>query len=169
MVNSILTNTTNGPNANFNGDGLAFRLNNFAQLESLTIDGAAAGLNISGNAGSGLVTSVADTARLGTLNRMTVLNTTIQNNGLHGIDIQRSDAGLYGPDPANNQIILGQFGQGNTIQNNGVNGINIVNNNMPGGPIPLAVDITDNNILGNGTDGIFMRGTGNAVHRSDQR
>jgi hypothetical protein len=162
MVNSILTNTTNGPSANFNGDGLAFRLNNFAELESLTIDGTAAGLNISGNAGSGLVTSVADTARLGTLNRMTVLNTTIQNNGLHGIDIQRSDAGLYGPDPANNQIIIGQFGQGNTIQNNGVNGINIVNNNMPGGPIPLAVDITDNNILTNGNDGIFMRGTGNA-------
>lgn len=162
MVNSILTNTVNGPSANFNGDGLAFRLNNFAELESLTIDGAAAGLNISGNAGSGLVTSVADTARLGTLNRMTVLNTTIQNNGLHGIDIQRSDAGLYGPDPANNQIIIGQFGQGNTIQNNGVNGINIVNNNMPGGPIPLAVDITDNDILGNGVDGIFLRGTGNA-------
>lgn len=162
MVNSILTNTANGPSANFNGDGLAFRLNNFAALESLTIDGTAAGLNISGNAGSGLVTSVADTARLGTLNRMTVLNTTIQNNGLHGIDIQRSGNGLYGPDAANNMIILGQFGQGNTIQNNGVNGINIVSGNMPGGPIPLNVDITDNNIRSNGTDGIFMRGTGNA-------
>ena len=161
MFNSVLTGTTDGANANFDGDGLAFQLNNFAQLETLTVDGVSLGLNISSNAGSGLVTQVNDQARLGTLTRMTVLNTTIESNGLHGIDIQRTGSGLYGPDAANNQVIIGQFGQGNTIRNNTGNGLNILNANMPGAPTPFSIDVTGNT-FDNNLNGIFLNGTGNA-------
>ncbi len=161
MFNSILTGTLNGANANFDGDGLAFILNNFAELETLTVDGVSLGLNISSNAGSGLVTQVNDQAKLGTLNRMTVLNTTIESNGLHGIDIQRTGSGLYGPDAANNQVIIGQFGQGNTIRNNTGNGLNILNANMPGAPTPFSIDVTGN-AFDNNLNGIFLNATGNA-------
>lgn len=156
LVNSILTNTVNGPSATFNGDGLAFELSNFAQLESLTVDGSAAGLDISNNAGSGLVTSVNNAASLGTITSLTVLDTTIQSNGLHGIDIQRSGNGVYG---LNNEVIIGQFGSGNTIQNNTGNGLNVV---FSGGTNPFRLDVTGNAFINN-TDGIFLNGTSDAV------
>lgn len=161
MVNSILTQTTNGANANFNGDGLAFRLTDFAALESLTINGATAGLDISDNAGSGLVTNVSRFAELGTNSRLTVLNTTIQRNGLHGIDIQRADDGLYGPDTANNGIIIGSVNNGNLLRDNVQNGLNIVLGNTPGGILPFQIDVTDNTLERN-LNGIFLNGTGNA-------
>ncbi len=159
--NAIMSNTTNGPDPLLNGDGLVLRLSDFGVLETLNVDGTASGLDISNNAGSGLVTSVNEDGRLGTLTRMTVLNTTIQNNALHGIDVQRFDNGLYGPNDNNNQIIIGATGAGNTLQGNTQNGINIVARNTQGGPIPFDLDVTDNNLISN-RDGIFIRGTGNA-------
>ncbi len=165
MVNSILTRTTDGANTNFRGDGLAFLLGNFAELESLTVDGAAAGLDISDNDGSGLVTNLNQFALLGTTSRLTVLNSTIQRNGLHGIDVQRNDNSLYGPDPLNNAIIIGSVNNGNTIRDNGRlgpgNGLNIVLGNAPGAIQPLSMDVTDNTFERN-LNGIFLNGTGNA-------
>ena len=161
MVNTIMTFTTNGADANLNGDGLAFRLTDFSSLESLTIDGQAAGLDISDNAGSGLVTNISRFAQMGTLSRLTVLNTTIQRNTLHGIDIQREDNALYGPDAFNNAIIIGSANNGNVIRDNVQNGLNIVLGNTPGGILPLDIDITDNTFDRN-LNGIFLNGTGNS-------
>ena len=164
IVNSIMNDAVNaaGGDSRFNGDGLAVLLEEQAELEALTIDGTAAGLTINGNDGSGLVTSVNGSALLGTDTRFTVLNTTITDNGLHGIDIQRSDNALYGPDAANNMIIIGQTGMGNTLAGNMLNGINIIHRNMPGAAIPLDLEIVDNDFNMNMQDGIFMNGTGNA-------
>jgi len=159
--NSIHQSTVNGANVNYNGDGLAFRLANFSSLDSLNVDGASAGLSLNNNAGSGLVTSVTQSARLGTVSRMSVLNTTITGNGLHGIDIGRFDQGLYGPDAANNLIVIGLHGQGNTFNNNSGNGVNVLNANKPGLPVPLRIEITDNDFSAN-RDGILMTGRGNA-------
>lgn len=165
IVNSVHQNTVNGPNVNFNGDGLAFRLANFASLDSLTIDGTAAGVTLNNNAGSGLVTSVSQNARLGTIENLTVLNTTITGNGLHGIDIRRSGAGLYGANAASDMIFIGEDSMGNragnTFSNNGQAGINILSTNQPGMPSPLDLLIAGNDFIGN-FDGIRLIGQANA-------
>ena len=85
ISNSILTNTSVGGVANFFGDGLAIRLEDQSVLTNLILDGSVAGLNLNNNAGSGLVTSVNESGRLGTSSRMLVVNTTIEGNGRHGI------------------------------------------------------------------------------------
>jgi len=161
IVNSIMSNTTNGPDMDLNGDGLVIRLNEYGELESLDVDGTSAGLDLNNNAGSGLVTSVNEDGLLGTVTPVRVVNTTILDNSMHGIDVQRRDDGLYGPDPANHRIIIGETGAGNTIEGNSQNGINIINNNQPGAPIPFQLNVTANMISDN-LDGIFVRGTGNA-------
>lgn len=161
IVNSILSNTTNGALSGLNGDGLNVHITDFAELETFTVDGTAAGLDVSGNAGSGIVTQVSRSGRLGTVSRMLVLNTTIDGNGLHGIDVQRRDNGFYGDIPANHAIVIGQTGAGNSLRNNTGNGINIQNENKPGQPITFDLDMTDNTLTNN-LNGIFLHGTGNA-------
>ncbi|MEZ5940024.1 MAG: hypothetical protein R3C18_01445 [Planctomycetaceae bacterium] len=161
IVNSILNNTTNGALAGLNGDGLNVNITDFASLSALTVDGTAAGLDVSGNTGSGIVTQVSRSGRLGTATRATILNTTITGNGLHGIDVQRRDNGLYADTAANHAIIIGSHGNGNDLRNNTNNGINIVNENKPGLPVVFDLDITDNTLTNN-LNGVFLRGTGNA-------
>lgn len=158
---SILSETVNGANANFNGDGLAFRMTDFASLESLTIDGATSTLDINDNAGSGLVTNISRFSELGTTSRLTVLNSTIERNGLHGIDIQRNDNALYGPDANNNAIIIGSANNGNLVRDNQQNGLNLVLGNAPGGILPFDIDVTDN-VFERNLNGVFLNGTGNA-------
>lgn len=162
IFNSILSNTLNGPLAGLNGEGLFVSMTDFSSLESLNIDGTAAGLSLNNNAGSGIVAQVSRSGRIGTVTRMRVVNTTITGNTLHGIDIQRSDNGLFGDVEANHAIILGQLNNGNIINNSGQNGINIVNTNKPGSPIAFNLSLNDNTINSSGRNGVFLRGTGNA-------
>ena len=167
VENLILTDTIDGSSTDYNGDGLAVLLTGNAELLTLTIDGGTAGLNMNDNEGSGLKVDIRDNSLLGTTSRMTVVNTTFSGNDLHGIDIDRSDNALFGPDAANDQIIIGQAGQGNTFSGNDAdgdldgNGIDIRHRNMPGGPDPLEVQITANTFTGN-ADGIFIHEDGNA-------
>ncbi|MCA9031770.1 MAG: hypothetical protein KDA66_13235, partial [Planctomycetaceae bacterium] len=161
IVSSILNATANGPIAGLNGDGLNVHITDFASLEEFTVDGAVAGLDVSENAGSGIVTQVSRSGRLGTITRATILNTTIDTNGLHGIDIQRRDNGIYADIAANHAVIIGSHGNGNTLQNNTNNGINVINENKPGQPIVFDLDITDNR-LNNNLNGVRLNGSGNA-------
>ncbi len=165
IVNSVHESTVDGANANFNGDGLAFRLANFASLDSLTIDGTMAGVSLNNNAGSGLVTIVSggatEQARLGTLSNLLVVNTTFEGNGIHGIDIRRSGTGLYGATAANDMVLLGLNGQGNTFSGNAQAGINVMNVNAAAAPNPFRVEIIDNTFVDN-QDGIVLVGQANA-------
>ncbi|MCA9079401.1 MAG: VCBS repeat-containing protein, partial [Planctomycetaceae bacterium] len=162
ITSSLLANTQDlAGTTNLAGDGLVVDVGDFAALEKFILDGTDAGINIDNNRGSGLVTKVSRSGRLGTATPVTVLNTTIQGNNLHGIDVQRRDNGLYGPDATSHRIVLGQNGRGNILQNNQQNGINVVNENKPGQPVALDLDISDNTFTNN-LNGIFVRGTGNA-------
>lgn len=165
IVNSVHEATVNGANTNFNGDGLAFRLANFAELESLNIDGTTAGVSLNNNAGSGLVTIVSggatEQARLGTMSNLLVVNTTFEGNGIHGIDIRRTGTGLYGANAADDMIFLGLNGQGNTFVGNAQAGINILNVNAAAAPDPFRVEVVDNTFVNN-QDGIVIIGQANA-------
>lgn len=166
IVNSILENTVNGAgggDARFNGDGLAIRLEDNAILTDLMIDGAAAGLSLNNNLGSGLNVSIDTNSMLGTNSRMTVINSTIMGNQRHGIEISRLDGALFGPNAASDQILIGTAGNGNTIVGTAtsLDGINIFNGNMSGTPQALDIRITENTIS-SVRDGVFVQQVGNS-------
>lgn len=166
FLNSVFSNNTNVAGGTFNGDGLAVRLEDNAILTDLLIDGTNAGLDVNNNAGSGLLVSINENSRLGTNTNLTILDTTISGNGRHGVEIERRDDALFGLNMATNQIIIGQAGAlaagtENQFLNNGLAGVFVLNENMPGAPIPLNVQMTENVFQGN-QDGTFMQGTGNA-------
>lgn len=164
IVNAIMNDTVNGDDARFNGDGLAVLLQDEAELEELIIDGTTAGLTVNNNAGSGIRTSIFDDSNLGTVTRFTVQTTTITNNGLHGIDVQRDDDALYGPDPNNNGIIIGGVTapEGNILMGNGMNGLNVVYDNTAVSPIPFDMQVRSNQFIGNGLNGIFANAQADA-------
>lgn len=164
ITNGILTTTgAMGTDARFNGDGLAFYLEDRAVLTSLDIDGSTSQLDLNDNAGSGLFTSINTNSMLGRDSRLSVTASTIMGNQMHGIDIQRDDNALYGPDVASTQIFIGGVteAEGNALINNTLNGLNIDNDNANGEP-PFDLQVRSNTFMGNQQDGIFARGTADA-------
>lgn len=164
VVNALVTNTEDGPNGLFNGDGIAVILENTASLRgSVTrsqiggfVDGA-----LAANEGSGIrVVNSGNNFPLFTeifsfdIGGPTVADRNIiSENGDHGIQFVRTGAGRTG---VTNPIRI----RNNFINNNGLDGINIDSAGLFG-PNPLTpwidrFEVDDNIITNNDSDGVHL-------------
>eukprot|EP00456_Euglypha_rotunda_P036158 TRINITY_DN277_c0_g1_i2.p1 TRINITY_DN277_c0_g1~~TRINITY_DN277_c0_g1_i2.p1 ORF type:complete len:1714 (-),score=424.19 TRINITY_DN277_c0_g1_i2:21538-26679(-) len=146
--NHDLSNVVNGTNAIFNGEGVAFILEDTASLT-----GYIQRSTINNNATDGIRIDVSGTALptdFASVNDFVIggitsnLGNTIQGNGTNGIEVNRTTNG-----EVNNMQILN-----NTIQTNGTNGIRLVASNQPNQD---TYTINENLITANGFDGIQLR------------
>jgi hypothetical protein len=146
--NHDLSGVVNGTNTTFNGEGVAFILQDEA-----TLAGFIQRSTINTNAGSGIRIDVSGTAipaNFASVNNFviggttTALGNTIQGNGINGIEVNRRTNG-----EVNNMQILN-----NVVQNNTQNGMFLSASNQPN------VDtytINNNTVSTNGFDGIQLR------------
>lgn len=146
--NHDLSGVVNGANATFNGEGVAFILQDTA-----TLTGFIQRSTINNNADDGIRIDVSGTALptdFASVNNFVIggttanLGNTIQGNRTNGIEVNRTTNG-----EVNNMQILN-----NTIQNNTTNGIRLVASNQPNQDTYV---INNNLINANGFDGIQLR------------
>lgn len=146
--NHNLSGVVNGTNATFNGEGVAFILQDTA-----TLAGFIQRSTINNNADDGIRIDVTGTAlptSFASVNDFVIggatanLGNTIQGNGNNGIEVNRTTNG-----EVNNMQILN-----NTIQTNSANGIRLVASNEPN----QDTYVINNNVVNtNGLDGIQLR------------
>lgn len=146
--NHDLSGVVNGANATFNGEGVAFIL----QDES-TLAGYIQRSTINNNADAGIRIDVSGTAipaNFASINNFVIggttaaLGNTIQGNGSNGIQVSRTTNG-----EVNNMQILN-----NTVQNNALNGMFLRASNQPNQDTYV---INNNKVNANGFDGIQLR------------
>ena len=144
--NTTFSNTTNGPDVNFNGDGLAIRMNNTAVLNDATIGTfnavnsiATNDVTFASNAGNGLSILGLGNA---TMQNLLITNVNATGNTGDGINITRIGSPIF----TNTTI------QNSQIRTN-ANGIHLIAGNA------LLVDdyaIQNNQIVQNRNDGVLI-------------
>jgi ACT domain-containing protein len=146
--NHDLSGVVNGANATFNGEGVAFILQDTA-----TLTGFIQRSTINNNADDGIRIDVSGTSvptDFASVNDFVIggvtadLGNTIQQNGNNGIEVNRTTNG-----EVNNMQIYN-----NTIQTNSANGIRLVASNEPNQDTYF---INNNKVSTNGLDGIQLR------------
>lgn len=167
VVNSTLSNTVNGGDINFNGEGLSIRMNNTASLPNLTIgDAAVANTTFEDNASHGIAIVIDASSQL--VNPL-VQNTVSQNNTGDGLNVVREAFGVIDnfvitdstfENNADGIDIIARFSpqvDEYTLTNN-----QVINNNGRGLSFVAQADsqidtiLTDNTFTGNGNDGVFI-------------
>lgn len=150
--NTAITNTVNGPNPDFDGDGLRVVLADFAQLDMPVLGGTdplMPDTEFSGNAGRGISLELNQASVL--LDPTTIQNSLINDNGSHGIEILRfADSFL-------DDVLI----TGNQINGNGGDGINFtwqggLIDTVNGGTLIIDADIVGNQINMNDGNGVFV-------------
>lgn len=151
IQSNLITDSVNGGNVNFEGEGIGFRVTDTATLTSALVIGN----EITGNAGDGIDllantnSQVGDPVTPGLVIQSNVINT----NGSDGIDLRRDGDAivnvLIGTDTGTGDPLLG-----NSITDNVANGINIVTGGGDaGGATGTLVTAGQNFIAGNSTTG----------------
>lgn len=88
ITNASFTNTTNGANASFNGDGIAVFISDNATFDNATIgDAVLDNTSMTGNAGSGFILT---TNGLATSDSLTIQHANISNNTGNGLTFIRN-------------------------------------------------------------------------------
>lgn len=153
VENTTITGTTDGADANFDGDGLRVIATGASQLASLRVGNmtTANDVSITNNAGDGVALEVQDTVVANT--GPEIYNATIDNNRV-GVFISRAG------NAALDNILI----QDSAITNNNSHGIhqNFSGTGLDvtsgGGALPLTITTSINNsqVDGNGGEGLFV-------------
>lgn len=152
IVDSQFDNTVNGADANFNGEGVAIRMQDNAILPNLLIGDPALGTSTaSGNASHGIQVFVDGFSQL---TNPTIQSMTINGNGGDGINIERRGIGVIDNFVISSNNLNQNAGDGMDIQARAAN-------------LTDEYTITDNTINGSGGRGIAFRVDGDADMTSD--